>query len=71
MSQHGAFFIGVYFLSFFALVSLGSRVKFDPFYGDVAFKIGTSRVYLPFVSALATSIFLVIFYSVYRFLKNP
>lgn len=71
MSVHGAFFVGVYFISFFLLVTLGSRIKFDTFYGDVAFKVGASRIYLPFTSSLAAAIFFVIIYSVYRFLKNP
>lgn len=70
MAKHGMFFIGVYLLSFFLLVTVNSKIKVDPFFGDIAFKIGAFRVYLPFVSALACAVFLVTIYSVYRFLKE-
>lgn len=70
MARHGAIFSGVYLVSFFILITLRQSVKFDAFFGDVYFKVGTFIVYLPFVSALATAVFVVTIYSVYRFLKN-
>lgn len=70
MAVHGVFLVLVYFGSFFLMVSLGSRFDFQTFWGDVAIEFSNFRIYLPFTSSLAFSIFSVIMFSVYRSVKS-
>jgi len=68
---YGIFFVGAYIASFFLIITFfGSSADEVLVFGDIRFSVAGSQVYLPFVSAAASAIFITLIFQVYRFLKG-
>gem|GEM_PF-2049855 len=70
LKQYGPIFLMVFVVSFFALITLSSRVDFPTFPGDILIEIFGISIYLPITSASAFSLFVIAFIEMYRFMKK-
>ncbi|OGM74254.1 hypothetical protein A2382_03860 [Candidatus Woesebacteria bacterium RIFOXYB1_FULL_38_16] len=67
LKKYGVLFIGGYIGGFIVLVTLYGTIKFPILPGDIL--IGKS-FYLPFASSAGLSLFMVVFFEMYNFMKR-
>ncbi len=70
LKQYGPIFLIVFVVSFFALITLSSRIDFPTFPGDISIEVLGIRIYLPITSASAFSFFVIALIEMYRFMKK-